>query len=129
MRQIKVKRMSVLLLVSISIILGVFGQLSMKRGMNDVGPIGLKNIFSSEIFSIVFQKFVFLGFVLYIFSSMLWLVALSQEEVSFIYPLISVGYIITAILGKFLFNENLTFFRFFGILLICSGVYLIVLKI
>jgi len=121
--------MSVLLLVSISIILGVFGQLSMKKGMNAIGPIGLKNIFSSEIFSIVLQKFVFLGFVLYIFSSMLWLVALSQEEVSFIYPLISVGYIITAILGKFLFNENLTFFRFFGILLICSGVYLIVLKI
>ncbi len=129
MREIKVKRMSVLLLVSISIILGVFGQLSMKKGMNSIGPIGLKNIFSSEIFSIVFQKFVFLGFVLYIFSSMLWLVALSQEEVSFIYPLISVGYIITAILGKFLFNENLTFFRFFGILLICGGVYLIVLKI
>ncbi len=129
MREIKVKRMSVLLLVSISIILGVFGQLSMKKGMNSIGPIGLKNIFSSEIFSIVLQKFVFLGFVLYIFSSMLWLVALSQEEVSFIYPLISVGYIITAILGKFLFNENLTFFRFFGILLICGGVYLIVLKI
>jgi len=129
MKCIKVKKMSVLLLVLISIILGVLGQLSMKKGMNTVGPIGLKNIFSIEIFSIVFQKFVFLGFVLYIFSSMLWLVALSQEELSFIYPLISIGYIITAILGKFLFNESLTVFRFFGIILICSGVYLIVLKI
>ena len=28
-----------------------------------------------------------------------------------------------------LFGENLTYFRFFGILLICSGVFLIVLKI
>ncbi len=128
-QEVKVKKMSVLLLVLISIILGVFGQLSMKKGMNTVGPIGLKNIFSTEIFSIVFQKFVFLGFVLYIFSSMLWLIALSQEELSFIYPLISIGYILTAILSKFLFNESLTVFRFFGILLICGGVYLIVLKI
>lgn len=123
------EKMSVLLLVLISIILGVFGQLSMKRGMNTVGPIGLKNVFSTEIFSIIFQKFVFLGFMLYILSSMLWLVALSQEELSFIYPLISIGYILTAILSKFLFNESLTIFRFFGILLICGGVYLIVLKI
>jgi len=121
--------MNVLLLIFISVGLGVFGQLSMKKGMNSIGAIGLKNVFSTEIFSIVSQRFVFLGIVLYVFSSMIWLVILSQEELSFVYPLISVGYIITAILSKFLFNESLTFFRFFGILLICSGVYLIVLKI
>jgi multidrug transporter EmrE-like cation transporter len=125
----KGKKMNVLLLIFISVGLGVFGQLSMKKGMNSIGAIGLKNVFSTEIFSIVSQRFVFLGIVLYVFSSMIWLVILSQEELSFVYPLISVGYIITAILSKFLFNESLTFFRFFGILLICSGVYLIVLKI
>jgi len=128
-QKVKVKKMSVLLLVFVSVILAVFGQLSMKMGMNSIGAIGLKNVFSSEIFSIVFQRFVFIGIILYIFSSMLWLVALSQEELSFIYPLISIGYILTAILSKFLFHESLTVFRFFGILLICGGVYLIVLKI
>jgi drug/metabolite transporter (DMT)-like permease len=123
------KKMSVLLLVLICVIIGVIAQLAMKKGMNMVGIIGLKNIFSKEIFSIVFQKYVFVGIVLYFSASLIWLVVLSQAELSFVYPLISVGYVITAILSLFLFKENLTMVRFFGILLICGGVYLIVLKI
>lgn len=121
--------MSVLMLVSFCVILGVVAQLAMKKGMGIVGAVDLKNIFSKDVFSIVFQKYVFVGIVLYFLASLVWLVVLSQAELSFVYPLISVGYILTAILSWFLFKENLTIFRFFGILLICSGVYLIVLKI
>jgi len=121
--------MSVLLIVLTCVIIGVFGQLAMKRGMNEVGFINVKDIFSTRIFSIVFQKFVFVGISLYVLSSLLWLVALSQEELSFIYPLISIGYIITAILSKIIFNESLSMFRFLGILLICGGVYLIIIKV
>jgi len=121
--------MSVLMLVSLCVILGVIGQLAMKKGMNIIGAIDLKNIFSTKLFSIIFQKYVFVGIVLYFLSALVWLVVLSQAELSFVYPLISVGYIVTAVLSWFLFNENLTLFRFFGILMICGGVYLIVLKI
>jgi len=123
------KKMSVLMLVSLCVILGVIAQLAMKKGMNMIGAVGLKDVFSKEVFSIIFQKYVFVGMVLYFLASLIWLVTLSQAELSFVYPLISVGYIITAILSWFLFKENLTIFRFFGILLICGGVYLIVLKI
>jgi len=121
--------MSVLLLVMVCVTIGVFGQLAMKKGMNIVGFITLRDVFSSRIFSIIFQKYVFIGIMLYVSSALIWLVVLSQEELSFVYPLISIGYVLTAILSKFLFNESLTMFRFFGILLICGGVYLIVLKI
>jgi len=123
------KRMSVLLLVLICVIMGVAAQLAMKNGMNIVGTVSLKDIFSKKVFSIVFQKYVFIGIALYVLASLVWLVVLSQAELSFVYPLISVGYVITAILSWFLFKENLTLIRFFGILLICGGVYLIVLKI
>jgi drug/metabolite transporter (DMT)-like permease len=123
------KKMSVLILVLLCIIMGAIGQLAMKKGMSMIGTINLKDIFSKKIFPIVFQRYVFVGIVLYVLASLIWLVVLSQAELSFVYPLISVGYIITAILSWFLFNENLTLFRFFGILLICGGVYLIVLKI
>jgi len=129
MKILKGKRMSVLLLVLVCIIIGVFGQLAMKRGMNTIGVIGLRDIFSSRVFSIIFQKYVFIGIMLYVSATLIWLVILSQEELSFVYPLISIAYVITAILSKFLFNESLTIFRFFGILLICGGVYFIVLKI
>ena len=123
------KKMSILLLVSICVIIGVIAQLAMKKGMNIVGTTNLKDILSVKVFSIVFQKYVFIGIVLYVLASLIWLVILSQAELSFVYPLISVGYVITAILSWFLFKENLTLVRFFGILMICGGVYLIVLKI
>ena len=123
------KKMSVLMLVLLCVIMGTIGQLSMKRGMNVVGAVSLKSIFSKDVFSIIFQRYVFVGIFLYFLASLVWLVVLSQAELSFVYPLISVGYIITAILSWFFFNESLTLFRFFGVLLICSGVYLIVLKI
>ena len=123
------KKMSVLMLISLCIVMGVIGQLAMKKGMNIVGAVGLKNIFSKEIFSILFQKYVFVGIVLYFLAALVWLVVLSQAELSFAYPLISIGYIITAILSWVLFKENLTIIRFLGILLICGGVYLIVLRI
>jgi multidrug transporter EmrE-like cation transporter len=128
-KALKVKKMSVLLLVALCVTMGVIAQLAMKKGMNIIGAVGLKNIFSKELFSIVFQKYVFVGITLYVLASLVWLVILSQAELSFVYPLIATGYIITALLSWFLFKENLTIFRLFGILLIFGGVYLIVLKI
>lgn len=122
-------KMSVLILVLACVVLGVFGQIFMKKGMNIIGIISIKDIFSQKIFEVVFQRYVFIGIVLYILGSVIWLVVLSMEELSFVYPLIAIGYIITAILSKFIFNENLTFFRLFGILLIFGGVYLIIVKI
>jgi len=126
---LRVKKMSVLFLVLSCVVIGVFGQLAMKKGMNLVGAVSLKDLFSSKIFSIIFQRYVFFGLVLYMLASMLWLVVLSQEELSFVYPLIAIGYVLTAIFAWLFFGESLTLFRFFGILLICGGVYFIILKI
>ena len=126
---VKVKKMSVLLLVLACVVIGVFGQLVMKKGMNVVGVVTLRDIFSSRIFSIILQRYVFVGVILYLLASLIWLAVLSQAEVSFVYPLIGIGYILTAILAWVFFGERLTIFRFLGILLICGGVYLIVLKI
>jgi len=128
-QKIKGSKMNVLFLILICVGMGVIGQLSMKKGMNIIGKIAVKDILSTKIFEILLQKYVFIGLVFYVLASLIWLVVLSQEELSFAYPLIAISYIITAILSKFLFNESLSLFRFLGILLIFGGVYLIVLKI
>jgi len=125
----KVKKMDVLILILTCVIIGVFGQLFMKKGMNSIGNIDLNELFSPRIFSIVFQRYVFIGIVLYILASIIWLAVLSKAELSFAYPLIGLGYIFTSVLAWLFFGEKLTLIRFLGILLICGGVYLIVLKI
>jgi multidrug transporter EmrE-like cation transporter len=125
----KVKKMDVLILILTCVIIGVFGQLLMKKGMNSIGNVDLKELFSQRIFSIVFQRYVFIGIALYILASIIWLAVLSKAELSFAYPLIGIGYIFTSILAWLFFGEKLTLIRVLGILLICSGVYLIVLKL
>lgn len=129
MVKFRIGKMSALALILISISLGVVGQLSLKRGMTNVGTISVGDLLTSKLYSIATEKFVVFGLFLYFLASGLWLVVLSQEELSFAYPLIGLGYILTAILAKFFFNENLTLVRLGGILLIAAGAYLIVLKI
>lgn len=123
-----VQKMTVLILIFTTILLAVTGQLSMKKGMINVGQISVTEIFGKKLFSVIFEKFVLAGIVMYLLSAALWLVILSQEELSFAYPLIGVGYIITALLSKIFFNENLTMFRIMGIILIIVGAFLVVTK-
>ena len=118
-----------LMLIFLAILLAVFGQLSMKRGMKEIGQIALREFFTKRLFSVIMEKFVILGIILYVLSTVVWLVVLSQEELSFAYPLAGTGYIITAILAKIFFKENLTILRMLGIFLIVIGAYLIVIKL
>ncbi len=129
MFKIKGGKMSALILILISILLGVTGQLFLKKGMSNVGSIAIADLFSVKLLSVATEKFVIVGIFLYVIATGFWVVVLSQEELSFAYPLIGMGYIFAAILSKIFFNENLTLFRMIGILMIAAGAYLIVLKI
>jgi len=122
-------KMDVLILILISVLLGVFGQLSMKRGMTIVGQISLNEFFSARIFSIILNSYVFLGISLYVAATALWLVVLSNEELSFAYPLISLGYIFVTVFSTIFFGENLTVFRMLGIALIVVGTYFVASKL
>ena len=53
-----------------------------------------------------------------------WLLVLSRVEVGYAYPMLSVGYIVNAIAGYYLFQENPSLTRITGILII-AGVYLV----
>jgi uncharacterized membrane protein len=120
--------MHVLAIVGLCVVGAVAGQLLMKKGMNSIGEVFLKDIFTPKIFQMVFQKYVFLGMALYAISSILWLVALSKGELSYLYPLMSVAYILTSIFAVVFLKENLTMMRFLGILLISAGAFLVVFK-
>ena len=115
-------------LVLVSVLLGSFAQIFLRKGMLEIGEIGLKEIFSKKVFGIIFQKYVFLGIVLFTINTFVWLILLSKKEaeISFVFPLLALGYIVTAILAKIFFNEELTLFRISGIILIVLGASLII---
>ncbi|MDX3909588.1 MAG: EamA family transporter [Sphingobium sp.] len=65
------------------------------------------------------------GMLCYALSIGLWLVVLGRLQVSVAYPMLSIGYIIAALMGVFLLGESLGPARMLGIALICLGVIVI----
>lgn len=129
MLNLRSKNIPTLSLIFLSVTLAVFGQLFLKNGVGKIGALSVADFLTSRIFSVVTESSIAIGILLYGVASALWIVALSQKEVSSVYPLIALGYAVTAISAKFLFNENLSLFRMVGIILIVAGAYLIILKI
>ena len=115
-----------LILILVSVFLGVMGQLAMKNGMMGVKlhattPL----VLLGGLFRAIGNPFVIGGIGLYGVSALVWLMVLSRVELSFAYPLVSMGYIAVVILSRFLFGEHVTAVRVAGTVVICLGVYLI----
>ena len=118
--------MNYLPLIMLGVMLNAAAQLFLKEGMRRIGhfefiwanivPIG---------FTVAGNLFVLAGLACYVVSVVVWLLVLSRVEVSFAYPLLSVGYIVNAVAGYYLFQENLSLTRITGILIICVGVYFV----
>ena len=116
-----------LTLVLICIFAGAIGQICFKHGMWNIHKInGIEYLLKFKtIFEVITNKYVILGVFLYGFSFILWLGALSTLDVSFMYPLLSLCYVITAILAFVFLKENITLFRWSGIALVVIGCFII----
>jgi drug/metabolite transporter (DMT)-like permease len=123
----EVINMFALYLVMICIICGAIGQILMKAGMIQISEIksieGFINI--NTLFCILTNVYVFSGLLLYAISAILWLGALSTLDVSYMYPLLSLAYVITAILAFVLLKESITLLRWVGIAFVVVGCFMI----
>lgn len=116
----------VLSLILVDVVLNVTGQLSLKYGMSKLGNFSLSFSTLPPVFlKAATNAHVLLGLFCYGLGFMVWLIVLSKAEVSYAYPLISLGYVFTAILARMLLGEAVTVTRMAGILVTCLGVFLI----
>ena len=113
-------------LILTGVLLNAAAQLALKKGMSSIGhfQFSIENMVPIAL-RVAVNPFVLAGLVCYVVSVVVWLLVLSRVEVSYAYPLLSIGYIVTAFAGKYFFNEALTPVRWAGIIVICFGVYLI----
>lgn len=105
-----------------AVTLGVIGQLAMKAGMNQVGEISR---FSLDIFPRLLNFWVIFGLVAYGFAMLIWLMVLAESDLSYAYPMLSLGYILIAFFSYLLFKDSITIPRWIGIFTICFGVWLV----
>jgi len=108
------------------VLLNATAQLLLKAGTNRVGefaftvdnvvPIGTK---------LALSPFILGGLGCYVVSVAVWILGLSRVPVSVAYPMLSVGYIVNAVLAYLLFGESLTAQKMVGIGFIVVGVFLV----
>jgi drug/metabolite transporter (DMT)-like permease len=116
----------VLGLILMDVILNVTGQLSLKYGMSKMGNFALSLTTLPPVFlKAATNLYVLFGLMCYGLGFMVWLIVLSKAEVSYAYPLISLGYVFTAILARAMFGEAVGVTRMTGIVITCLGVFLI----
>jgi drug/metabolite transporter (DMT)-like permease len=116
----------VLVLILMDVILNVTGQLSLKYGMAKIGNFSVSLSTLPPVFlKAATNLYVLFGLVCYGLGFMVWLIVLSKAEVSYAYPLISLGYVFTAIFARALLGEAVGVTRMLGICVTCLGVFLI----
>lgn len=113
-----------MVMIILTVCLNTAGQFMMKAGINKIGKISFDNLLES-LLRAVSSAFVIGGFASYAVSAVLWIVILSRAELSWAFPMVSLSYVLTAIIAPFLLNETFSIQRFVGIIVICVGVFLV----
>jgi multidrug transporter EmrE-like cation transporter len=116
--------MKPILLLLFSVFSASTGQVLFKKGVLMTGEVTLKNSVVGELLKLVFQPAVFSGLILYGVSTILWLLALSKTTLNFAYPFTALTFALVMLSSKVIFLEHIPTLRYFGIALICMGIFL-----
>ncbi|APM38815.1 SMR family transporter [Clostridium kluyveri] len=112
-------------LILISVFLGAMGQVLVKYGAVNLELNFTIKYLLPSIFNILKNMPVMFGIISYGLSFLLWIKVLSKVELSYAYPMVSLGYVITMIFSYFVFKENISFIRILGVAFIILGVVLV----
>ena len=104
---------------TVVVLSNVFGNYFLKRGMPADLPTPLAYI------TALFHPWVALGVVLLVTWMLSRMTLLSWADLSYVLPVTAIGYVLVALLGKLLLNEEIRLARWAGIVLIMCGVALV----
>jgi multidrug transporter EmrE-like cation transporter len=102
----------------------VSGHLLIKAGLNKIAALPVTAGLIAKLLHVVFQPEVVLGLLIYCLGTVCWMQAVSQKEISFLYPLSSVNYVLVAAASAILFREIISMRRAVGVILVVLGMVL-----
>jgi len=117
---------TVLLAVSTTLLI-TSGQVLWKIGIQKAGGFYLpEQSIIGNVFRILFNGWVFSGFVVDALATGFFMWLISKFDISLIIPITSVAFIYSLLAGYFIFGEQISLYRVFGVLLIIAGVFFVV---
>lgn len=111
-------------IIFVGVLLNSAAQLMLKAGAKTLGTVVVGNGASllAAGWGAATQPWIVLGLCCYFVSAGLWVLALTRVDVTVAYPMLSMGYVIAALLAWHFFGEALTASRVLGIAIILVGV-------
>ena len=107
---------------AIVVVSNIVGNSALTHGMQQLGDIGYSPL---TLVGALFHPWVALGVALLILWTLSHMALLSWADLSYVLPVTAIGYILTALSGKFVLGETVSTARWAGILLITAGVTLV----
>jgi drug/metabolite transporter (DMT)-like permease len=96
------------------------GDTFLSVGAKQLGSISLGNI--DQLFAAIFNPWIAGGIILLVGFFASYLTALSWADLTYVLPASSLGYVVIALLSRFWLHEQLSLYRWLGILFITAGV-------
>jgi len=104
----------------IVIMSSVIGNLSLAWGMRQLAPDALGSPLG--YIAVLFDPWVALGVILLVVWLLSQMLLLSWADLSYVLPVSSIGYVLTAISGRLFLGEQISIARWAGVTLIMAGV-------
>ncbi len=101
-------------------VFGAAGDSMLSHGMKQAGNISLHDL--PSVILAVLNPYVALGIVLLLAFIVLNMTALSWADLTYVLPATSLGYVLVALIARFILHEQVSLLRWCGIVLIAGGV-------
>ncbi len=109
-----------------AVLLGTMAQLLLKAGTTAVGSFAFTGANLIPVgWQLATQPLILGGIFAYGLSLIVWIMALSRVPVSVAYPMVSIGYVLTAIAAWHFLGESVSVMRIAGIGVIILGVVIV----
>jgi drug/metabolite transporter (DMT)-like permease len=102
----------------------VVGHLLIKSGLSAAAFTGATGSMWMRVLHCALQPQVTAGLFVYMLGSVCWIIAVAQQEISFLYPLSSMNYVLVVFASSAFFHEALSVKRLSGVGLIVLGMIL-----
>ena len=116
------RRDSVGVALVLAVLLAACGHLLIKYGLNAAVRPAPDATLPVRVLGYLFAPGVLPGLAVYGIGTLLWIVIVSKRDISYLYPISSVNYVLLALGGMWLFHEPVSLARWMGIFVVMIGV-------
>ena len=116
----------VLSLILLGVLMSAAGQVLLKVAMSQQSmQAAIAHGGTTMLAALLTSPWLVLGVAVYGLSVLVWLAVLAKVDVSFAYPFVALGMVVTTLSGRFLLGEELPAMRLLGLSVIVIGVLVV----